>query len=365
MKKVQTALLLAGLGFLIYLLWKLGVIELWRQFKILGWGILPLILSEGLANLAHTVGWNHCLCGPRRTIRLSLLFKMALAGYAINFLTPSASVGGEVARGALLAGHQRGPEATSGVLIDKLSGAVAHLLLVVIGTVFVLWNVKLPRAIWIGLLLSNVLITAGIMAFLLLQKNGKLGGAIRWLAAHRPKSQTLQKMASDLTNVDELLKGFYQTRRAHLVLATAWHTIGHAVATFQTWLFLYLVNPASSLADVATASILCLWFDFATFAVPLNLGTLEGSRILALKAVGCSAVTGMTYGMAQRIAQIFWGVAGLLSYFSLLRGSAVTRASLPCDGLEAGPEKTGARATERPAACRKPDLGLGEHPLAN
>src|SRR5215467_8126916 len=103
MRRVQLALLVAGLAFLVYLIWDIGAAELWREFKVLGWGVVPLILSEGLANFAHTVGWSRCLCGPQRSMRLPLLFQMALAGYAINFLTPSASLGGEVAKGALLA----------------------------------------------------------------------------------------------------------------------------------------------------------------------------------------------------------------------------------------------------------------------
>src|SRR5664280_867490 len=37
-----------------------------------------------------------------------------------------------------------------------------------------------------------------------------------------------------------------------------------------------------------------------------NLGTLEGSRIVARKAVGVDALLGMTFGVAVRVAQVFW-----------------------------------------------------------
>jgi hypothetical protein len=336
MKRLQAALLVTGLAFLVYLIWSVGALELLRQLRMLGWGVLPLILSEGLANLAHTIGWRHCLCGSRRFMSLSLLFRMASAGYAINFLTPSATLGGEVAKGALLASHQRGPEATSSVLIDKLSSALAHLVLVALGSVFIFWKVSLPWALWAGLLVSNLLIGGGVLAFLCLQKQGKLGWVIRWLAARRLKNRTLQKMALDFTSVDDLIKDFHKTRPMDMVLAVGWHIVGHSVAIFQTWLFLYLLNRTGSLVNVATAGVLCSWFDFATFAIPFNLGTLEGSRIVALKAVGCSAVVGMTYGIAQRIAQLSWAGFGLLNYVFLVRRGAEKTAAWPGTRLGAG-----------------------------
>ena len=55
MKKLQVSLLLLGLVFLAYLLWKLGPGALWQQLRVLGWGVVPLVLAEGIANLAHTI----------------------------------------------------------------------------------------------------------------------------------------------------------------------------------------------------------------------------------------------------------------------------------------------------------------------
>jgi hypothetical protein len=41
---------------------------------------------------------------------------------------------------------------------------------------------------------------------------------------------------------------------------------------------------------------------------------LEGSRILALKAIGYSAPVGLTFGVAIRVAQISWACFGLVIY---------------------------------------------------
>lgn len=338
MKKLQVSLLLLGLVFLAYLLWKLGPGELWQQLRVLGWGIVPLVLAEGLASLAHTIGWHFCLGPPRGSISFLLLFRIAMAGYAINFLTPSGGVGGEVTKAALLTSYRRGREAVSSVLVDKLSLALAHLILLAAGSIFIAWRVKLPSALWAVLLLSGAAVTAGILAFMLLQKYGKLGAVLRWMAARRLGGRIVQKAATNLSKVDETLKVFYQGRRRALVFATLWHFLGHALGLLQMWFFLLIMKQPVSVGVVVTAALLCLWFDFLTFAVPMNLGALEGSRVVALKAIGSGAVTGMAYGVAQRIAQTFWALFGLLNHFLLARGGrSPKRADVSLEGLHAGP----------------------------
>ncbi len=320
MKKLQAMLLVLGLGFLAYLVWRIGARELWNELASLGWGLVPFILSEGVAEMIHTVGWRHCLSGSHRSLPFVLLFRIRMAGYAINYLTPTAAMGGEVTKAALLASNHRGPEAVSGVLIDKVCFAFAHLVFVIGGSLLTLWRIQLPRALWVAMLLSSALIGSGIVAFLLLQKYGKLGTLIRWLAARNTRSRALQKAAENITEVDKALRLYYRTRPWDLALATCWHLVGDSVGIIPTWLFFSLLHREVSPAVAAGTWFLSMWFDLLTFVVPLNLGTLEGSRIVALKAVGYNALLGMTYGVALRLAQLFWSAFGLVSY-SLLSSS--------------------------------------------
>ena len=115
MKKLNVILLILGVVFLGWLIHKIGLRELSLELTSLGWGLVPFILGEGIAEMIHTIGWRHCLSGPNRTLSWIQLFRIRMAGYAINYLTPTGALGGEVTRVALLASNQRGPEAVSGV----------------------------------------------------------------------------------------------------------------------------------------------------------------------------------------------------------------------------------------------------------
>jgi uncharacterized membrane protein YbhN (UPF0104 family) len=322
MKKLHIALLSLGVAFLGYLLWSIGVSELWQQFKLLGWGLVAFVLLEGAGEFLHTLGWRHVLSGPNRCLSRILLFRIRMAGYAINYLTPTATLGGEVTKVALLTSNATRSEAVSGVLIGKVCFACGHMLFVVAGGVITLWSVHMATALWVVMLLSSGLIATGIITFLLLQKYGKLGTLFRWLVARNIGGRRLQTISHEITEVDEALKNFYRERPWDIGLAVCWHWVGNSVGILQTWLFLSALYPSTSLAMAAGAWFLGAWFDMVTFAVPLNVGVLEGSRVVAFKALGFTALLGMTYGVTLRLAQVFWAGVGLVNYGFLARAAA-------------------------------------------
>lgn len=318
MKRLNSILLWAGLAFLAYLIYTTGPRELWRQLALLGWGLLPFVLGEGIAEMIHTIGWRRCLSEPYRSVSWWNLFRIRMSGYAINYLTPSASIGGEVTKIALLAEHHRGPNAAGGVLIEKVSFALAQVLFVAIGAILVVRYAALPPTVWALMLCGSAPVIGGIIAFLVLQRRGKLGGLVRWLESRRTGSQALRTLSINITAVDDALRIFYRDRRPDLWSAIAWHVAGCSIGILQTWWFLHLLHDDKSLLISATAWTLAMWFDLLTFVVPLNVGSLEGSRILTLRAVGCSSLAGLTYGVAVRLSQLAWSGIGLLLYGSLL-----------------------------------------------
>jgi uncharacterized protein (TIRG00374 family) len=322
MKLLHALLLALGIGFLAYLVWRIGFGELWRELGSLGWGLVPLLFSEGAAEFFHTLGWRRCLSAQHRTLGFWLLFRIRMAGYAINYLTPTAALGGEATRAGLLSAYGRGAEAVSGVLIDKACFAFGHLLFVVVGSVIILWRIPLPPALAVGMVVAGLLLAVGIVAFALLQKHGKLGAVVRWLAAHRIGGAKLRQAAEGITAVDESFRVFYRDHPRDLAVAVGWHLVGFPVGILQTWLFFALLNQPASFAVAASVWFLGLWFDLLTFAIPLNLGTLEGSRIVTFKAVGYQALQGMTFGVTLRLAQLVWALYGLINYALLASTSA-------------------------------------------
>jgi hypothetical protein len=179
------------------------------------------------------------------------------------------------------------------------------------------------------------------VTFFLLQKYGKLGGLLRWLAGRWPRNAKLQSLAARFTQVDDALRSFHREHPGNLLRAVCWHLVGFSVGILQTRLFLHLLNLQTSWSIAAGVWFLSMWFDLLTFAVPLNLGTLEGSRIVVFKAFGYSTLPGMTFGLALRLAQMFWSLVGLVIY-----GWLTARENNLVEKLQSGPESRENKPTQ-------------------
>jgi uncharacterized protein (TIRG00374 family) len=326
LKKFHIAAILLGAGLLTLLIWQIGPDALWRDLCLLGWGLVIFLLMEGIVDIFHTIGWRYCLSGPLRSLSFLRLFGIRLAGCSINYVTPTADLGGEVIKGSLLSLDHPGPDAATGVIIGKLSYALSQLLFVVMGSTLILWEISLPAAGSAALFAASALLGTGIVGFLIVQKHGKLGTVVRWLVAHNVGGTILKKAASQITQVDLALQQFYKERPRDLPLSMFWHILGMSFSIVKTWYFLLLITDASFFS-ASGIWLLGTWFNLITFAIPMGIGVQEGSRVIAFNALGFDSALGLTYGIALRLEQIFWAGTGLAIYVFLLAQKGERRLS--------------------------------------
>ena len=68
-----------------------------------GWGIVLVVGQEVVAHLLNTLGWRFAFAREHvASLSFGELLRLRLAGDAINYLTPSATIAGEYARVAML-----------------------------------------------------------------------------------------------------------------------------------------------------------------------------------------------------------------------------------------------------------------------
>src|SRR5271157_2231143 len=111
-KKFHLFAIVCGCLLIALLVHRIGPNQLWSQFKLLGWALVPLILIEGVAHFFHTQAWRHCLSDAHRALPFSRIFCIRMAGYAVNYLTLTIGMG-EVAKGVLLASNNTGLESAT------------------------------------------------------------------------------------------------------------------------------------------------------------------------------------------------------------------------------------------------------------
>jgi uncharacterized protein (TIRG00374 family) len=321
MKWIQRVTLALGVLLLAGLIWKLGPLALLSQLALLSWTWIPLILIEGAGEALHVTGWRHCLSPAHRRIPWLRIAMIRQAGMAYNYLTPTAHLGGEVVKGTLLGSDGEVIQAATGVIVGKLALVLGQLLFVTVGSTAALWMVALPIQLWVAWALSTALFTAGIGAFFLLQRQGKLGSLARALDRSGARGLRLGGIARWLTLVDDELRAFYRDRPRDLLRAVAWHVMGFSCGLVQSWIFFHRMGLNDPWAMGFAVWFLGAWFDLVGFIVPAGVGVQEGSRVLIFHAAGLSSIAGLTFGFVLRINKAFWALVGLACHGLLLRQS--------------------------------------------
>ncbi|RMD85895.1 MAG: hypothetical protein D6815_00945 [Candidatus Dadabacteria bacterium] len=316
MKRVHAILFGAGLLLLAYLVARTGPARLWADVERFGWGLALFVALEAVADVFHSFGMRLAFARGRRTVPLAALWGVRNAGTAVNYLTPTASIGGEVAKVALLERWIPRSAAAAGVMVDKLSYVAAQLGLAGLGTAVLAWWIPLDRRLASALFVTGAAVGIGCFGFFWFQLTGRMGWLVRRVLGRRLGEQAL-KVAGD---VDEDLRAYYREHPWALVASILWHVAGLAVGIGATWLFLWWVVGRASWLFAAAIWMIGTLIDIAAFAVPAGVGAQEGGRMLVFALLGLPQSAGLSYGVVLRIEQIFYAGLGMLLFPFLIAG---------------------------------------------
>ncbi|MGE5345146.1 MAG: lysylphosphatidylglycerol synthase domain-containing protein, partial [Acidithiobacillales bacterium] len=128
--------LVAGLVALALLVWKLDVRAVLGIVSRVGWRVLFLLALGIVPPLLNAAGWRLSFEGEAgRAYPLRTLFRLWLAMDGVNYLVPTGSVAGEVARATLLGGAPPFEVRAASVLVSRFGQTVAQLAIVLLGLV--------------------------------------------------------------------------------------------------------------------------------------------------------------------------------------------------------------------------------------
>ncbi len=322
-RRVELACLLFGGAILGVTLWRIGVDGLARDLRLIGWG-LGLVLLVETANVAcNTCGWALAFPAGERTVSARRLLAARLAGDGVNYLTPSATVGGELLRVRLLGREVPLGVRWASVSVAKIGQSVAQALFVLLGLALVL-----PRfttaASWLGYLATGAGAVAVGAAFLWVLGRGvwaTLGDVLRGVRLGRILPAGWAQPGREL----DAALGRLGSWRASASVAC--FVAGWAVGAAEIYLILAWVGGRvdwlTALA-VETGSVL---IDGMLFFVPAKLGTQEGGKVVLFAALGLNPARGLTVGVVRRIRELTYAGLGLLALGCLsARGPAALMA---------------------------------------
>jgi uncharacterized membrane protein YbhN (UPF0104 family) len=316
LRAVEIGCLGLGVAILAVTVWTIGAQTLVGDLRTIGWSLAGLLMVESLSVLMNTAGWAMAFPPGERPVSAVRLLGARLAGDAVNYLTPSATVGGELLRVRLLGPDVAPSLRWASVSAAKIGQSVAQAVFLLLGVAIVIPDQAVTRG-WLG--------APGTVVVAVLAGAGALASAVAFVRA-----------------VD---RGFWVTARDTLrwiklgwLLPASWAGTGHdvdaALARVGRWrsvgllacfvagwavgaLEIYLILRAIGVPvgwkmalALETGAVL---IDGILFFVPGKVGTQEGGKVVLFAALGLDPVRGLTVGVVRRIRELAYAVLGLLA----------------------------------------------------
>jgi len=323
MRRLQLFLLLIGIALFVLVVRNVGVSTIVQGLRSVGWSFVGIFAIELLIDALHTEGWRWCLPPHERVVPFFHLLATRTAGFAVNALTPTATVGGEVVKGMLLRRWVPLADAFAAVLVDKLTFAVAQAMFLVVGLVSVLQGIPLNARERTFAVVIVIVWTAAVGAFFALQRYGvfRIGiGVVRGLFGG---GSLLERLPERTADFDSRITTYLTGHQRDFARSVLFHLVAQAARTLQFYLALTALGFDPGLFECFATAAGFVFIEATLFLVPGKLGVLEGGHVVIFSALGFGAAAGLTVSFALRLSELCSALLGLvaLGYYHLEAGA--------------------------------------------
>src|SRR5215831_3906033 len=128
MRRVETILIVLALAFYAWFLGHFGPAQILSYLSLAGWGLALTISLEAVARFVNTIGWRVTIYDCPPGLGLSQLFVSRIAGEAVDYVTPSAQLGGQFVMAMMVRHKLRMPFGLATVVIAALAEVVGQIL---------------------------------------------------------------------------------------------------------------------------------------------------------------------------------------------------------------------------------------------
>jgi len=322
----HAALLLAGLGVFAALVHHVGAARLAEDLQRFGWALAGVVAFELAIDACNTVAWRATL-PPEVAIGFPRLFWVRQAGVAINQVTPTATVGGEVVKTLLLRPDVRPAAAAASLVAARMSYAIGQTILVLLGSSAVFSRTSDSPDLRGAIIVAVIATAGGIASFVWLQRGGIFARLANGLPRLGLAERLVERARAAALALDHQLAAFYRERPGAFLASVGWHVLGQIAGLFQLSYILTALGTPVPLATCLALEAFALILDSAAFLVPGRVGVQEAGRVLVFTTFGLSSTTGLAVAVIVRLNQLVVTALGLAAYAALsARSTAPERA---------------------------------------
>ena len=310
LRVVEWLVLAAGLVLFGVLVARLGIDSVLANLRMVGWGIVLIIAAEMLAFAANTLGWRAAFPGGVRLPSFGQLLLTRIAGDSINYLTPTANLGGEFFRVRMLQGQTAVAPLVASVIVAKLTQTIGLVAFIGVGLVLVVDDTRIPGSVRWGILGGLLCFAVVLAGLLIMQRRGLLAPALRF-TDRWPAVRFLAPLRSYIEQIDAEMARTHRESTGQIVLSSASFAVGYGAGIVESYLILWFFGVPVSLELALSIEVLGVMLNNLMFFVPLRVGTQEAGKVLVFAMLGLNPAQGLAAGVICRIRELTWSFIGL------------------------------------------------------
>ena len=313
MKILERSLLVAGVLLFIWLVYNIGPSALLHHLSLVGGGFAIIFAQEIMAFLFNTLGWRHAIRPTQRRVALRDLFAMRMAGDAVNYITPSASIGGEFVKARLLQRRIPTAEAVGSVSLAAINQFLSQIVFILVSISFFSAQALTPaiaRLTWgVGGFIALICATLFYLGW---RRNAFQ--QIHAFLVRRGWFHQWTKNGDAWRKLDESIFGSFRNHPLDSVLSVLFFTLGWGMGVIEIYLILYYLQVPVGWPTAIAIEGLSILVEISFFYVPAKIGTQEGGKYFIFMLLGLNPGTGLALGVIRRLREIAWTFLGLLVF---------------------------------------------------
>ena len=319
---------LGGAALFVWLVYRVGVGEIWSSFRQIGWGLALIVAIAGMRFAARAQAWRLCI-DPPASLRFRDAAAAVVSGDALGNITPLGPIVGEPAKAAFVRGRTALGPAITALAIENVLYTLSAAAMIAAGTIALLFSVELPGALR-GASEAAVAVTIGVFAvalWLLWRQPAILSRSLRIVSRSSPRLDRVRAIEREIYT-------FAARRGAAMAPLVALELLFHVLGVLEVhvtlWLMLGAPPPLLTSFILETANrLITVLFKI----VPLQVGVNEAGTALVARLLGLGSTVGIMLGFVRKARILVWMLFGTAL---LVRHGLTPRAVLDAPDLHAG-----------------------------
>ena len=321
MKKFRFIFLFVGLAIFAILVYEFGVEVIIDNIVQTGWGILLFVAMYFVVYLLNAFAWWIILDKDTASLSFPHVFSVIVTGFAINYITPIVSLGGEPYKMYELAKKIPTRDSATSVILSTMLHMLSHLFIWLTAVVLAFLYIPLTP-LYLSVL---VIITVLLVLLMLFVFSKHREGIFETLLNHLEKIQFLRKLTAKiktkeeaLLHIDGKIAHFYREKKSRFYCALGVEYLSRVVAALEIYLILRLIQIDISFLDAFYIFAASSLVTNVIFFIPFELGIKEGGLVFILQQLALSPALSIYIGIVGRIRELVWILVGLI--FMALNG---------------------------------------------